>query len=304
MLRAFVEGCAFKIGHRAGRWFVLALTCLPMAAAWAYDADIHQQFTFLAAKQFNQCAADAGLLPLTPLQVRYIARTNVRQVEGRWFRNWLRWNYYDRAGQSEKGALWLFDTRMHKHFNEVVEQLEDARSLADRYSNLGRLTAYLQDATSPAHVVPVYYSRWWRFSMSDRFDGYPMDVDAVEAVLNADCRERLGQQAEPPANVLVDTASNTLRAVQAPILGMPTSWQAFWKLAEDPGSFGEYGPAGNNFGRHTEFRCAGQRCVLLDEDPLYHAFAVARHAEAVRATVRAMAWLQAQDPVTLQVGSR
>jgi hypothetical protein len=85
---------------------------------------------------------------------------------------------------------------------------------------------------------------------------------------------------------------------------MPTSWQAFWRLAEDPGAFGEYGVAGNSFGHRTEFKCSGQRCVLLDNDPLYRSFAKARHVEAVRATVRAMAWSQAQDQVAMHVSSR
>ena len=137
------------------RWIVGSLMLVGAGAAQAYEAEIHQQFTFLAAKQFNQCAAELGLEPLTPLQVRYVARTNVRQVEGRWFRNWFRWNYYDRDEQSEKGALWVFETRLHRHFNDVLERLEGSRSLTDRYSNLGRLASYLQDVTSPPQAVKM-----------------------------------------------------------------------------------------------------------------------------------------------------
>ena len=276
----------------------------PALPLQAYEAEIHQQLTFVAAKQFNQCAAEVGLLPLTPLQVRYVAKASVSQVEGRWFRNWMRWNYYDRAGQSEKGMLWMVDTRFHKHFNDVVRELERSNSLADRYSNLGRLTSYLQDVTSPAHVVPVFYSRWWRFSMSDRFDLFPVDTAAVEAEFTGDCQDRLGRQAIAPAQLLRDAASETLRAVQRPIPGMRASWQAFWRLAEDPGAFGEYGVAGNSFGRSVEFKCSGQNCVLLGNDPLYRSFAKARHVEAVRATLHALAWSQAQDQVEMHVSSR
>ena len=293
-------------GERIGRCGRVALWLLLGAAvpAQAYEAKLHQQLTFIAAKQFNQCAQEVGLLPLTPLQVRYVAKTSVSQVEGRWFRNWMHWNYYDRAGQSEKGMLWLVNTRFHKHFNDVVQTLASSHSLADRYSNLGRLASYLQDVTSPAHVVPVFYSRWWRFSMSDRFDLFPIDSEAVERALSGDCRELLGHQAVAPDTLLRDAASDTLRAVQRPIQGMPTSWQAFWRLSEDPGAFGEYGVAGNSFGRSAEFKCSGQNCVLLDHDPLYQSFAKARHVEAVRATLRAMAWSQAQDQVAMHVSSR
>jgi hypothetical protein len=44
--------------------------------------------------------------------------------------------------------------------------------------------------------------------------------------------------------------------------------------------------------------------VLLDNDPLYRTFAKARHVEAVRATLRVMAWSQAQDQVAMRVSSR
>ena len=281
-------------------WLLLSVA----VPAQAYEAKIHQQLTFIAAKQFNQCAEEVGLMPLTPLQVRYVAKTSIRQVEGRWFRNWMRWNYYDRAGQSEKGMLWLVDTRFHAQFNDVVRTLESSHSLADRYSNLGRLATYLQDVTSPAHVVPVFYSRWWRLSMSDRFDLFPVDGENIERALSGDCRELLGHQAVAPGDLLHDAASATLRAVQRPIPGLPTSWQAFWRLSKDPGAFGEYGVAGNSFGRPAEFKCSGQNCVLLDNDPLYRTFAKARHVEAVRATLRVMAWSQAQDQVARHVSSR
>ncbi len=67
----------------------------------------------------------------------------------------------------------------------------------------------------------------------------------------------------------------------------------FWELNDDPENFGEYGPAGNNFGRATEFRCqSDDRCVLLNDDPLYAEFARQRHASAVRGTLGAMLLVQ------------
>jgi hypothetical protein len=97
--------------------------------------------------------------------------------------------------------------------------------------------------------------------------------------------------------VLRDTAAATLRAVQRHIDSLPATWQAFWQLADDPRQFGEYGVAGNNFGKRTEFDCGDTRCVLLDDDPIYDAFALARHVDAVNATARAMLWLQRRQPI-------
>lgn len=263
----------------------------------AYDGPLHQQFTFLAAKQLNRCLEGTAIPRLTPLQVRYIAKSAVAQAEGGWIPRVFRSDYYDRAEQSERTWLWVIDTRLHGHFNQLDRKLEEDRQMSDQYSDLGRMVSYLQIVTSPAHVVPVNFSRWWRLSFSDRFDGYPMNEAAVEQRLAAECDLLLET---PPADideVLRDTAGATLRAVQRHIDNLPATWQAYWKLADDPEQFGEYGPAGNNFGRRTEFSCANNRCVLLDNDPLYDAFALERHVDAVSATLRAMLWLQRRQPI-------
>ena len=58
---------------RTALWLLLGAA----VPAQAYEAKIHQQLTFVAAKQFNQCAEEVGLLPLTPLQVLYVATSAV-----------------------------------------------------------------------------------------------------------------------------------------------------------------------------------------------------------------------------------
>ena len=269
-------GCALVAG---------ALLC---DTSFAYEPPLHQQFTFIAAQHLNRCLEGAALPRLTPLQVRYIAKSDVAQAQGSWLRAPFRWGYYDRAAQEQRKLLWLIDTRMHDHFEQLEGDLSQAREMGDQYSDLG----YLQNMTSPAHVVPVYFTRWWRFSLSDRFDSYPINEAAVDLALNVNC-EALLEAADPPIDDLLrETASATLRAVQRRIDDLPITWQAFWKLADDPEQFGEYGRAGNNFGRRAEFKCGDTRCVLLEKDPLYDAFALERHVDAVNVTMRAMLWLQ------------
>ena len=257
----------------------------------AYEPALHQQFTFIAAKQLNRCLEGSSLPRLTPLQVRYIAKSDVAQAQGSWFGQ-LRWGYYDRSAQGQKKLLWLIDTRLHDHFHELEDELSAAQDMGDKYSDLGYVANYLQNMTSPAHVVPVYFTRWWRLSLSDRFDSYPVDDAALEAALNTDCEALLQAPDLPPGELLRDTASATLLAVQRRIDSLPTTWQAYWKLADDPEQFGEYGRAGNNFGRRAEFKCGDTKCLLLDKDPLYDGFALERHVDAVNATMRAMLWLQ------------
>lgn len=279
--------------HPVAVWGRLVVGLCLCGSANAFDGSLHQQLTFIAAKQFNRCVAGSQVPRLTPLQVRYIAKANVGQAESNLFRRAVRWGYYDRKGQDEKSLLWFIQTRFHGHFNDTVNALDASDGLGDTYSNLGRIVNYLQDMTSPAHVVPVYTTRWWRLNVSDRFDGFPVDEDAVTSLIGDDCAP-IAFGFDNYHALLAATADQTLHAVQTPIPGMPASWEVFWKL-NAPGSFGEYGDAGNNFGRPAEFACTEEkraRCVLLDEDPLYESFAVERHADAVRATVAAMRLLQ------------
>ncbi|MDA1074505.1 MAG: hypothetical protein O3A63_07070 [Proteobacteria bacterium] len=260
--------------------------------AGAYEAELHQQLTFLAAKQFNRCVADTDIPSLSALQVRYIAKSNVSLSNSSVFARMFRWNYYSPSETENRSILWLMDTRFHDQFNALTEELSAEEESTEQYRLLGRVVGYVQDVTSPAHTVPVYVSRWWRLSLSDRFDQYPVDLASVAESVARSC-EQLMAPVESLAWVLQEAALETLTAVQGQINGLPVSWEAFWTISENPGGFGEYGPAGNNFGRSTEFRCANrERCVLLNKDPLYEDFARQRHIAAVLGTMRAMMLVQ------------
>ena len=142
---------------------------------------------------------------------------------------------------------------------------------------------------------------------------YPLDEARLEAALGESCAF-LDAPPETFKAVLYAVALDTLNAVRAPIEGLPTTWASFWTPGRSPGDFGEYGPAGNNFGRRVEFPCAAdsaERCVLLSDDPLYSDFALARQVAAVHGTARAMYLHQARfaiapagDAEVVHAGSR
>ncbi len=186
---------------------VIGLCSLPWQAM-AYEGDLHQQLTFIAAKQFNRCVADTDTPMLTPLQVRYIAKTNVRQADRNVFARMFNWRYYDRGSEAERSVLWAIDTRFHEHFNEVLKRMDRANGTAQLYSTLGRIVGFVQLVSSPAHTVPVYTARFWRFSLADRFDNYPVDEVAVQAQIGNDC-EFLGQPADDYATILRTVAADT-----------------------------------------------------------------------------------------------
>ncbi len=287
-------------GRIVARRSLAALSLLVAAFAGGYEGDTHQQITFLAARQFNACVG-VDIPRLTPLEVRYIARANADQADKGFWRKLFRWNYYDRAGESGR-FLWMVETRMNRHYAEVTERLVGEQGMAERFSDLGRVVNYLQDATSPAHVVPIYTGRWWRFSVTDRFNNYPVDVAALTAALAGDCTAVRGADISWQ-QLLAGVAERTIGAVQEVIPGLPVGWEAYWEFDEGGDGFGQYGVAGNSFGRRTEFPCRDtlgesegtgteRTCILLDNDPLYRQFALARHREAVQATVAAMTLLR------------
>lgn len=279
----------------AGACAVAASLCPPVAEA--YEGNIHEQLTFLAARQYNRCAEETHLATLTPLQVRYVAIANANQADAAWWRRMFRWNYYNRDDQSTGKIMWMVETRMHNHFGDTLRRLEGARDLSRRFTNLGRVINYLQDATTPASVVPVYTTRWWRFSVSDRFNAFPVDTDALTVALGEDCTAVRRTDAGFD-RLLVDTAERTIASITEPVPGLPVTWEAFWEFDDDAGDFGRYGNAGNNFGRETRFRCdvserpRRRNCVLVDDDPIYRQYAQARHLDAVQATITAMAMMQ------------
>lgn len=278
------------------RFGLILLTTLSFVAtlpAWGYEPQVHQQLTFVAARAFNNCVQESEQIPrLSALDTRYIARANVAQADGNFFVRMFRWDYYNRDQQQSKSALWLVDTRFHKRFDELIISVERPQERQVKLRNLGRLLTHIQNVSAPAHAVPVYSGRWWRLSFSDRFNRFPVDVEALEKDIAGDCA-LFDAPSETFQEILIDTADNTLAAVSDEIDGLPASWQAFWTPADKPDDFGDYGPAGNSFGERTQFRCGDdQRCVLLRDDPLYSDFALQRHRAAVLATMRAMLRLQ------------
>jgi hypothetical protein len=274
----------------ASRAFALAAALLAATfEAGAYEPEVHQQLTFLAAKQLTRCG-DAGTTQLSPLEVRRIANSNLGMADSNFFVRLFRWTYYDPLEREGTSIAWVLNTRFNDHFRELVRELDEADTTSARLREFGRIVSYIQLATSPARAIPVYAPRFWRWSFSDRFDAYPLQEAQIEALLAADCAHLRTSPASYEA-ILAETAADTLAAVKGPIGGLPATWESFWTLPDERGEFGEYGPAGNLFGRYAEFPCGAtaiHRCVLITDDPAYVDFALGRQLAAVRATARAM----------------
>jgi len=287
-------------------WLILLIAAEALAGsqAWSYDSEIHQQLTFIAAREFNRCVEDTPEIErLSALDTRYIAKANVAQADTNVFVRMFRWSYYNRDDQTNRSTWGVIDTRFHDHFDALVGELAHTDRPRRRLRVLGRLLSYIQKVSSPSYAVPVFSGRWWRLSLGDRFNRFPVDTEAVQQAVAQMCGSVVAPPPESYQQVLVDAANDTIAAVRSRINGFPATWEAYWRIADEPDRFGEYGRAGNSFGERTEFPCGdGERCLLLDNDPLYGDFAAQRHAAAVLASMRALAILQRKH--ALQAGSR
>lgn len=241
------------------------------------------------------------------MQVRYLARATVDMADRSVFLRMFRWNYYAPLGYSGRMLGGLVDSRFNGHYNRLVAALDEPGTEIDRLEAHGAVNFYLHHVTTPQRVVPVYTNRLWRMSFSDRFDDVPPDEERILAALGDPCA--VIRDASPDVQGLLHVLAEETRArVRDLIPGMQVTWQVFWEFANEDGAFGEYGPAGNNFGREVEFECGDEgRCVLLDDDPLYLDFVAARHAAAVAATLQLLARLRSgvsDTPVETQAESQ
>ena len=228
---------------------------------------------------------------LTPLQVRYIARSAVKESDSRVVRA-FRWGFYERESQGRKRLLGLVQTRLHERFEKLEADSSEAENLLEYYSVVGQIMAHIQDMSVPVYVVPIYFGRFWRLSLRDRLSVYPIDVELLTARLEErTCEELLSEEATPD-QLLIELAELTISAIRQPIVGQePATWESFWEFDRE-GRFGKYGPAGNRFGERTDFSCGDQTCLFLEDDPLYREFALERHLDALHFSLRLMRWAQ------------
>lgn len=286
-----------RVGLRTGaRVGALLLLLFLSCAARAYPEESLQTLTFTAAKAFNRCVEGTATPRLSALQVRNLVLGNVAEGEAGVLRRATRWGYYDRAMAEgeDRRWLWLVSTRLHDRFEDRAAKvlMKDGVRATLRYEDLGSVLYYLQRVTIPANVVPIFHPRPWRWPSGDRFTDYPIDEARLSEAGEGLC-EALAYTPEALTfdALLEETAEATLDGLRQPIADMQSPWYAFWELGE-PGRFGRYGEAGNRFGRAANFPCGTDRCQLLDDDPIYAAFAAAQHRLALLATMRGILLLQ------------
>ena len=152
---------------------------------------------------------------------------------------------------------------------------------------LGKILHFVQDVTSPTHVVPIVHG------LGDGFEKFKMPA-AATAKLNLPCPPA---KASSPQVVLKREALQTLASIrnkeQATRDGKPYvfTWTLFW--SEGLGSkFGYYGFFGNSFGETKPIEIMGR--VYRFSHQVFHNYKLARANQAIVASSEIIHWYRTQ----------
>ncbi len=265
--------------YRKAVIFFLFLLSLPFFS-FSYQLNDHSRITHQAIKEFNYCF-DEKIDLYTELVIEQANRNEDLDLINKWI-------FYSHYYHPEKDLI------SHRYEADVrVSFLEDevkvyAYKLNNywMYDRFGGLAHYLQDVTSPPHVVPVSHA------LNDGFEAYNIsDAEFYKATTPYfnKCSFFEGLRDLTPLELLERTARETLNIVRSPI-GILT-WEAFWKESRDD-SFGSYGFLGNNFGASLIDFDNTQYTFF---DKIYKDFKISQFRRAIDVTKEALFWLHVQE---------
>ncbi|MGZ3649860.1 MAG: hypothetical protein ACXWSC_01650 [Bdellovibrionota bacterium] len=167
----------------------------------------------------------------------------------------------------------------------VAAILQNPRDDVASNQLIGRIVHHVQDASVPAHAIPVMHAA------SDGFELLDISSYYAEPFSPEDCT---GLAAANPMDLLHSNALATLSALQIPVVYKSNGvfrkapWQgSFWALGAG-NAFGSYGTLGDHFGQ-TAFAADSDHTVTLDPAQ-FRAFKRARVQAAVRATQGVILW--------------
>ncbi len=256
----------------ARSWPPLLLALLLPLGARAFSVPDHEALTEAAVKT----ALEAGGLP-------GLAEHRAAVVEGSRAEDlnlhvkWTGWHHFFQPdGALDSGIRRDSATRVRMLWAEAEEAASHG-DLARAFDRVGHLAHHLQDMAVPMHVVPVMHG------LSDRFEqqGVPSSL-----------ARRTGHEVAPLSGeeaqrALAAETSEVVRTGTLPAEDGAIPWSAFWAESSEPGSFGEYGEAGNAFGDEV-VRWKGREWKV--ERAAYEAFLDARVEGAVAYTRAFLTW--------------
>ncbi|GAA0854358.1 hypothetical protein GCM10009114_09790 [Aliiglaciecola litoralis] len=245
----------------------------------------------------------------------FVKHTNVFSFQTR-ARNW----HFIHSQRQHLAKVGVINQSMSKLWELAQQGLQDNPDQHDKLLFVGAIAHLLEDATVPAHIVPVYHGptaikhigpnqlaplvRYMqqnrpenKFAIHDQVDKYAIDKQSVQNAI--DC-ESISTSGQPLPELLQRNEFYTRRLLQTPIPDCPeVSWQVFWSPPEADSYFGRYHIENDMplFGQHGEIKDPESQtstCRLEKNDKRYREFLHKLHLQAVNADIQLLLWFYNQ----------
>jgi hypothetical protein len=261
-----------------GLFAVLAILA-SAPSAFAFHVPEHVKITSRAVDQLRKC----GLLPEAwgPDWTQAVVRAD-EDEDYNFLRKWSHYSHYYNPLHPIEQSRADSSASVGESAQEIAAQPGDPLAVNQL---IGRIIHHVQDASVPAHVVPVAHAS------SDGFELFAIDSFYSEPLSPADCP---ALEAAEPLRLLHDNAMATLEALNEPFafqvdrVPQTDLWLgAFWEAGQG-NAFGRYGTLGNSFGKLELPMADGRTASFVAEE--YARFKRARVSAAVKATAAAILW--------------
>lgn len=268
------------------KFLIALLFSVAPLKGFAYGLSEHKRIVLQALQEYNQCVEDKW----TPWDQFLILNAAIDEDVNLVRKDLLYSHFYNPYKDLN---MFRYDASVRVEMLQKYIEEEATRANRRGYyplSGLGGISHYLQDVTSPPHVMPVMHNAW-----QDGFEDYVVTrsissgwgcQQMKEAAIGLD-----------PISMLRGTAIQTLKNVDAiavdvnlkyPLgeLVLHATGEDFWRSSEN-GDFGTYGYLGNIFGQ--PFFTKSTNTYVVPEE-FYATFKQEQMKLAVQSTLILLFW--------------
>lgn len=296
----------------------IAVAVFSSRLCYSFDGSVHEQITYASIAVFNECLElepeFKAIYEIQSKELQEAMATKNKNEDGTLFTYHIRfgnWHFYNTNDVSDSGWPNHF---MGKIFAKIIKKFDKALSagkpLEDLYVKASSVMHYIQDVSSPPHVVPVYHWKILGMGVVEPFDGFELNEKDRMTYRNkldvtpGQCRVLMAGDSNLK-NILANDALETLAVIDKKIpvensLGEQSyKWSSFWRLAgsDEPAcddkkpkpGFGTYGQFCNKYG--TSETLTGDSGDLEIPEAVYKDFFLSQFIQARNSSVKVLSWV-------------
>lgn len=308
--------------------FALAMVSILFldTTANAFDGTVHNRMTSAAIETFNYCLKQnkpehQSKYEITGDALKSAIARKDQNEDGVFYNpaslatRYANWHFYNQSNMAEPWYLKRFlDRIFSRRITQLNDAISDGKPLPDQYIKAGSVMHYVQDASSPPHVAPVYHWKIGKLGIKEPFDGYqpvkksyPDNQDLTQE----QCQELLKGDVDLKV-ILKNDAEKTLAGLGQDITVRNDAgehqykWGDFWRTGnstrkECPDKavnkqvlgFGTYGQFCNKFGE--ERLQSGDGGYINIPAETYDDLFLQQFIQARNSSVKVLAWVMRND---------